>query len=390
MAFASRPTYTRYHEGPWYEENLRYQLEHEESFLQEENMSAEAKEEIKSRIATIKHELEVGYEQAREENLQRELSEIKGALIDPDTPETTKKFIKTRIEIIEAQLEYGDDSLEVERLYDQQRLEAARLSLGENHTPEEMDKLKSIEREMELRIERTQQDNNQNSFYLLTMFFSTVGSLLLPLIIVLVAAETISGEYSLGTIKLLLIKPFSRVKLYMSKYTALMIYGVFVFVVVSILGYLIGGTLVGFGGANLTRIVGRTFVGNNFNFFTDYTNAFLVSNFQYLIMMLGLFLVLMTALIAFSMLISVFTKSATISLVATMGLVIFGNIMSTLLRNFSGAKYLLTSHINILNHLEGDLVQPDITLTFSIVIILIYTAVCLAAGIYSFKQKDIV
>ncbi|QNO15951.1 ABC transporter permease subunit [Alkalicella caledoniensis] len=391
MAYGSSRTYDNHWESQWHEENLRHNIEYLENQINDPNLPKEVKEDLQKEVDFMKYELEVGFEKAREVRLNRELEEAKESLANPDTPSENIPFLQKRIEVIEAQLEHGDSSHQVQKLHYEERLESVTLELTKDNSPEELSKLKSQEKELKLKIAATQPDNQFNSFFLLTMFFSTVGSLLLPLVIVLVASETISGEYSLGTIKLLLIKPFTRVKLYLSKYTALMIYGLFVFAVVSIIGYIIGGFFVGFGGANLTRVVGMEFTGNNMSgWFHDYSGAFLVTNFQYILIMLGLFLVLLTAIVAFSMLISVFTKSATISLVATMGLVIFGNILSALMRNFSASKYLLTTHINILNYLEGGLVVPGITLTFSVVVILVYTAICLVAGVYSFKRKDIV
>jgi len=391
MAYSmSRNSSANNAESPWHKENLQHELEYLKGELNRDDAPEDMKNKLRERISDIEYELEAGYKKARERMLNRELAAIDETLAKQQVPGSERKYLEKRREVIEAQLEYGENSHQVQRLMLEEQLESVRVSLTQQNTPEQVLRLKSEEREIQLRMEKTQPDNKHNAFYLLTMFFGTAGSFFLPLIIILVASEAISGEYSLGTIKLLLIKPFSRIKLFLSKYTALMIYGMFVFITVSILGYIIGGLFVGFGGAGLTRIVGRTLTGSNFNYFQDYTNAFLISNFQYLLLTLGLFLILLTAIVAFSMLVSVFTKSATISLVATMALVIFGNGVSSIFRSFEGAKYLLMPHLNILSHLEGNFMYPGITLTFSIVIIVVYAAICLAGGMYSFKRKDII
>jgi len=377
-------------DSPWYKENLQHELDHLKGEIQSDNIVEEVKKHHQQRIEDIEYELEAGYEKARERRLNRELEVITESMNSPQTSGDEKKSLEKRLKRIEAEIQYGENSPQVQRLYIEEQLESVKFSLTQQNPPEEVKRLKSQAKELQLRLEKTQPDDEYNSFYLLTMFFGGAGSFFLPLVIILAASETISGEYSLGTIKLLLVKPFSRMKLFLSKFTALMLYGAFVFLSVCVLGYVIGGLFVGFGGGGLTRIVGKALVQYQFGYMQDYTNAFLISNFQYLIRTLGTFLVLLTSLIAFSMLISVFTKSATISLVASMALVILGNGLGSIFRNFEGSKYLLMPHLNILSHLEGNPMYPDVTVTFSISIIIIYALVCLAGGMYSFKRRDII
>ncbi|WDC85777.1 ABC transporter permease subunit [Caloramator sp. mosi_1] len=197
-------------------------------------------------------------------------------------------------------------------------------------------------------------------------------------------------EYSLGTIKLLLVKPVSRVKLYISKYIALMTYAIFVLLFISIVGYIIGGFFVGFGGLFDDRIVGMKRLGQEYGYMTDYSSAYLITNFKYYLQILLLLILLFAVFIAFSMLISVFTKSATVSLVATMGLIIFGNIISGIFSQYTWTKFLLMPHFNLLRHLEGGFLYSGVSLSFSIFTITIYTIIFMIIGIFSFKQKDII
>ena len=391
MTFSiSRYSGTPYHEGPWYRENLEYELQYYRDELNNPDITAEAKEHFQQRIKDIEYELEVGYLTARKVFLQRELDQINEILKEENLSDENRRSLLRSKELLEAQMEYGENSPEVQKLLYEERLERINEGLSRDNSPEQEAKLLSEKKQLELQIKQTQSENEYNAFYMLTMFFSTVGSFFLPLVIILVASEAISGEYSLGTIKLLLIKPFSRAKLFISKYIALLIYGLFVFATTATVGYLLGGLFVGFGGAGLTRVVGQTYSGNGYNFFVDYRNAFLISNFNYLLLILGLFLVLLTMVVAFSMLISVFTKSATISLVASLGLLIFGNILSTLISRFAWTKYTIFPHVNILNHLEGRFGYEGVTLSFSVVTILVYTVITLILGIVSFRKKDIV
>ncbi|GBF76019.1 ABC transporter permease [Paenibacillus sp. 598K] len=56
---------------------------------------------------------------------------------------------------------------------------------------------------------------------------SAIGIMLATVFAVVIAAETVAGEFSTGTIKLLMIRPWSRSKILLSKYVALLLFGLF-------------------------------------------------------------------------------------------------------------------------------------------------------------------
>ncbi|SES85993.1 ABC transporter permease [Anaerobranca gottschalkii] len=370
-------------------------LEEELKFYQEQlnrtGISEEEKEHLKGVIEDIQLQLDLGYEKAREIQLKRELETVNNIIADESLPPEVRESYKAYKEILEAKIQYGENSVEVRKLEYKQRLKDIEETLAneQNLTPVEKRRLESEQRELQLRMEQSTVDNQWNAFSLLLNYIVDTSSFFLPLIIILVASEAISGEYSLGTIKLLLIKPVTRMKLYISKYIALMLYGVFVFFFISVVGYFIGGFFVGFGGFFDTRIVGGVNLGREFGYMIDYSSAYLITNFRYYFQILFLLLIVMAVFIAFSMLISVFTKSATISLVATMGLIIFGSIISGIFSQYSWSKYLLMPHFDLLRHLEGRFMYSGVSLNFSIAVIVIYTVIFMVAGIVSFKEKDI-
>lgn len=377
-------------DSPFYRQMREQELDHLKREL--ENADQESKVYLQQMISDIEYEMEVGYEKAREVQLIREREELKLILEDENITNDTSETILLRLETIEAALEFGERSPQVAKLELKTQLASLESRLEGQLSHRERVILESQKREIELRLKQTQTDRENNAFSLLIRYFIDTSGFFLPLIIILVASEAISGEYSLGTIKLLLIKPFTRTKLYLSKYIALMLYGLFVFVFLSVIGFGIGGLFVGYGGAGLTRIIGqaRIDLGREYGFMIDYSSAYLVSNFQYLLYILGLFMLTLAVTIAFSMLVSVFTKSATISLVATMGLIFVGQIVSSIFYQKTWVKYLLMPHFNIISHLEGNFWFPGVTLAFSIGALVIYAAVCLGAGIFGFKKKDII
>ena len=385
----SRQDYDNYYGSPHYRAMIQGQIDFLTQELQREVLNEENKKQLEQSIADLKYELEVGYQKAREVTWAREKAELEEKLANNTIDARTRKHLEMKLKMLEAKLEYGEHTVEVNKLELEGRLLSLKSSLKTTQDPQEKIRIEMAIIETQLNLEKSQFEYNENAFSLLIIFLINTSSFFLPLIIVLVASEAISGEFSLGTIKLLLIKPFSRAKLYISKYIALLIYGVSLFIFMSMAGYVIGGFFVGFGGASLTRIVGQVNLGKEFGYLTDYSSAYLVTNFQYLLMMLGLFVFVVAITVAFSMLVSVFTKSATISIVATMGLIIFGSILSSLLNQNYLVKYLPMPHFEVIRHLEGSFWLPDVTLNFSAAIMCFYSLIFLAMGILSFRKKDI-
>ena len=76
-------------------------------------------------------------------------------------------------------------------------------------------------------------------------FYSQFG-LFLIVVIVMIAGTIVSEEFNKGTIKLLLVKPYKRSKILLSKFLTTLIMIAFVIVVTLIMQILIGGVLFGF------------------------------------------------------------------------------------------------------------------------------------------------
>src|SRR5680860_799365 len=70
----------------------------------------------------------------------------------------------------------------------------------------------------------------------------------LPLLIIMLAADIVSGESSSGTIKLLLVRNVPRWKILLSKYLTLVILEVIVVFLAFMLSAIISGFFFGFGG----------------------------------------------------------------------------------------------------------------------------------------------
>lgn len=80
----------------------------------------------------------------------------------------------------------------------------------------------------------------------------------------LVAADSVAGEFTWGTIKLLLIRPWSRSKILLSKYISMVLFSLFSTLLLIVFGY--GSALI-FSSSAVDSIGGRRWPGARENTF---------------------------------------------------------------------------------------------------------------------------
>ena len=84
-----------------------------------------------------------------------------------------------------------------------------------------------------------------------TMWDGVNGSANLMIVItiftIIIAGDSLAGEFSSGTIKLLLIRPASRVKILVSKYISFLLFGMLLLLTLFVISVVMNGILYGFG-----------------------------------------------------------------------------------------------------------------------------------------------
>ena len=205
--------------------------------------------------------------------------------------------------------------------------------------------------------------------FLIVMFMMTAGVI-------------VSEEFSKGTIKLLLIKPYKRSTILASKFITSIIVAIIVIILVILMQFVVGGLIQGFDSfKNPTIIYDHTI-----------NNVKQINTIQYLAMQaLGkapMYILLMTLAFAFS---TIFTNSAlaiTISLLGYMGSSVINMLALNLKLNW--IKYFVTPNWNLTEYFWGGIPTFEgITLPFSIAIIVIYMAIMLIPTFIIFQKKNI-
>ena len=210
---------------------------------------------------------------------------------------------------------------------------------------------------------------DEYEIFLIVMFMMTAGVI-------------VSEEFSKGTIKLLLIKPYKRSTILASKFITSIIVAIIVILLVLLMQFVVGGLIQGFDSfRNPTIIYDHTI-----------NNVKQINTIQYLAMQaLGkapMYILLMTLAFAFS---TIFTNSAlaiTISLLGYMGSSVINMLALNLKLNW--IKYFVTPNWNLTEYFWGGIPTFEgITLPFSIAIIVIYMVIMLVPTFIIFQKKNI-
>lgn len=201
--------------------------------------------------------------------------------------------------------------------------------------------------------------------------------------VVIVAGTIVSEEFNKGTIKLLLVRPFTRTKILLSKFITCLITLLISIVAIIIIQIIVGGIVYGFSSYSLPTIV--------YNFSTNSVQT--IGILQYLVLtavcLLPKFILLFT--LAFSIG-TILTNSPMAIAIPLLG-IIGEQIINQLAYTYEKARFLMyfvTPNWDLNIYTFGKLPELEpITLPFSIAICIIYFVIMMCMNIFVFKKRDI-
>lgn len=194
--------------------------------------------------------------------VQDELDELKKSQEGLSENEKDQSTL-IQIEVLEMRLKneiaYGDDYKNAAlSKYQQSQLEVNELSNKNNKSYEEEKAYQSAKEDAEksrYAIEQGKDIYNTSDArgFLLNVF--SKYELFIIITIVLIAGAIVSDEFNKGTIKSLLVRPYSRTKILLAKFITVLITVLFIMVVTVILQFIIGGILFGFDSLSIPNVV---------------------------------------------------------------------------------------------------------------------------------------
>ena len=328
------------------------------------------------------------------ESINTQIEEL-NALISQDSEnddlKTQLKSLELQKEVVNLRLDkninYGSDnykSIAVQnyRMYMGNYIQS---SQGKNLTDDEKSEINGyLENANLYKYDLYNDTEYQNTATANYTFQNSIGTYIaiIVMVVVIVAGVSISEEFNKGTVKLLLVRPYSRTKILISKLIAVFITMLITTVAILLLQFIIGGIVYGFG----------TYMMNVVQFdFT--TNSIITLNiFAYLglifICKLPIFILIGTLAFALSTLFLNSPLAVALPILGYMGSDMIN--MIAISYKWDWVKYFVTPNWDLSQYLfAGTPMFSGISIEFSITICAIYFVIMLVASIVSFKKRNI-
>ncbi len=224
--------------------------------------------------------------------------------------------------------------------------------------------------------------NKQNDLRgILSNFFNEFG-LFIVVITVMIAGTIVSEEFNKGTIKLLLIKPYSRKKILLSKFITVLIMIVFSIVVILAMELIVGGIIFGFESLNIPVL--------QYNFNSNMLQEINVFSYLGIQIFTQLPSIILLATLSFA-LSTIFTNSPVaiaLPLLGYMGVAVINQI--AIQYNIGFLRYFVTLNWDFSQYLYGKMpLMEGLTPGFSGIICIIYFLIMIIPTFVIFKKKNI-
>ncbi|SDE06632.1 ABC-2 type transport system permease protein [Paenibacillus sp. UNCCL117] len=215
-----------------------------------------------------------------------------------------------------------------------------------------------------------------------TMWDGTMSAaemvVLITLFTVIVAGDSMAGEFSTGTIKLLLIRPARRLKIMASKYIAMIQFGLLLLVLLFVISVLTNGLLYGFEDLDLPlldfdasgQIVEK-------NMFATLWQTYLLNGVA----------TIMYVTMAF--MISTVFRSSSLAIGFSIFALFASMMLLEVLQPYAWSKYLLLANLDLTQYFHGKPYQEGMTLTFSVMMLLVYYLLFNLTSWLVFTRRDV-
>lgn len=223
--------------------------------------------------------------------------------------------------------------------------------------------------------------NRTNTRGMLLDLFSE-NELFIIITVVLIAGAIVSEEFNKGTIKLLLVRPYSRSKMLFAKFIVVILTVIFIMVAIGVMQFIVSGIFFGFESLKIPAIV-----------YNHNTGSLVEMSILQNVILTGLgklpiYILIGTLAFALSTLFTNTAVAITISLLGYMG--------SSIVNQFAyyykiaWLRYFVTPNWDLTQFFYGKLPNTEgLNIGFSIVICLIYFAIMMIPTFIVFKKKNI-
>lgn len=219
-------------------------------------------------------------------------------------------------------------------------------------------------------------DQENASNWSIMLIESRVLFLMITIFTVVKAAESVAGEFTWGTIKLLLIRPWSRSSILLSKYISTLMFALFFTVVGFLVSLLVNIVVFGFADSGQDLSVAG------------------VSPWEYMLSYYGLQFISLAVIVSFGFMMSSAFRSSGLAIGLSIFLLLSGNVLTALfaITNKAWVKYVMFLHLDLSSYLNGGsgpVPNQETTLGFSIAVLAAYVIVFNVVSWTVFRNRDV-
>lgn len=202
--------------------------------------------------------------------------------------------------------------------------------------------------------------------------------MVVTLFTVIIVGDMVAGEFTWGTIKLLLIRPASRGKILLSKYISTLLFSLFLLLVLILSAVIINGFFHGFKDLTLPYLTVNT------EGVVQEKNLLLYIGSTY-----ALKLVEMVMVITLAFMISTVFRSSSLAIGFSIFIMLMGQTLTAVLMRYEWGKYYLFANTDLTQYLEGRPLMEGMTMGFSITVLIVYFILFNALSWTVFKRRDV-
>ncbi|SMO61496.1 ABC transporter permease [Melghirimyces algeriensis] len=211
------------------------------------------------------------------------------------------------------------------------------------------------------------------------IYDSVYLSSLIILFTIIVGGTSVAGEFSWGTIKLLLIRSASRSKILLSKYLSTLLFALAMLGCLFLFSMLVGSVFFGVSGWDSPHLM------------VEDGNVIEKNRILHIFGMYGLQSVDLLMMVTFAFMISTVFRSSSLAIGLAIFLMFSGNTVVSFLaiQKVEWVKYTLFANTNLSLYLEGAPLMEGMTLSFSITVLAVYFVIFNIISWIVFNKRDV-
>lgn len=195
---------------------------------------------------------------------------------------------------------------------------------------------------------------------------------------IVVSADMVAGEYTAGTMKLLLIRPYSRTKILLSKFIAVSLFALAMLVILVLCGYGTNALFYGLGDVRTTDL-----------FLSQQGQIAQQNVLAQVIKMYGLSIFPVMGYVTLAFAVSTVLRNSALAVGISLFIMIVGNSMIEATAKMEWLKYLPFANSDISLYIFHLPARPEMTLGFSISVLLAYIAALAVISWAVFRKRDV-